>query len=302
MDSSAGGSGGWSDDGWVLSQIRASAARMSSVAGARSPLRLTCSLRFHDISLRMPEPRHVPALDTLRAFAILSVVVHHFMVASPNLLPVSGEFMRNLITSGRVGVDLFFVLSGYLIARILLRDLESHPHLHLGSFLWRRWTRTFPAYFATLLLIVAGHQLIGRSGGALGPGASWSDFVPDYFLFTQNYTTPLTHFTWSWSLCIEEHFYVALPLLILVARRLWPRVTGITLLRSIALGGFAATVALRLAGIAAAGPGFEWMRDIYFRTHTHLDGITAGVFLATSRRHGTRGWGSPEPWRRWSCS
>ncbi|MBI3881239.1 MAG: acyltransferase [Verrucomicrobia bacterium] len=228
----------------------------------------------------------LPALDTLRAFAILIVIFHHMVMShQPGerpVLPLPDGFAHNLFAFAGVGVDLFFVLSGFLIAGILRRELERAPQIHAGNFLWRRWTRTFPAYFATLGVIIGLNWLNARHNAAAGPTVS--TFVPHYFLFLQNYFTPMTSFGWSWSLCVEEHFYIALPFLVIVVRKLSPNVSAVTLLRGIAAAAFFGTCALRLVEIQNAGADFQWARDIRFRTHAHLDGITMGVFIATLAR------------------
>src|SRR5262245_60449142 len=89
----------------------------------------------------------LPALDTLRSAAIGGVVIAHLL---PENLPPMPKALSNLAEFGQTGVDLFFVLSGFLIGRILIRDLRDHGDVDLRRFWWRRWMRTFPAYFATL--------------------------------------------------------------------------------------------------------------------------------------------------------
>ena len=144
-------------------------------------------------------------LDVLRATAIAFVVLTH---SSPLLYTVDGP--SNTFSSID-GVDLFFVLSGFLVGRLLLKT-ASGPALpwrkRLLDFWQRRWLRTLPGYFVFLVINI----LLVRS--ALAPGML-SPATLAYAVFLQNFHKPLDLFFWeSWSLAVEEWFYLALPLLL----------------------------------------------------------------------------------------
>lgn len=140
-------------------------------------------------------PRHLPLLDGLRAFAILCVLTEHF-----------GGMLAKVNSFGYYGVDLFFVLSGFLITRILLTGTGSFA-ADLRTFIGRRTIRIFPAYYLVLLVL---YLVSYRT-------------VRDDFLW-------LVTYTWNyapqrrdgafylWSLSVEEQFYLFWPLLVLAFR------------------------------------------------------------------------------------
>jgi peptidoglycan/LPS O-acetylase OafA/YrhL len=154
----------------------------------------------------MPLTSRLPALDSLRAFAIIIVLLYHYKVV------VSNEDTFGYITQiGWMGVDLFFVLSGYLIGDQILRPLLRGESFAIGKFYARRLLRTLPNYYAVCLLYIFGPDiLIGHST------SEWWRFLT----FTQNFDfRPGVTFSHSWSLCIEEQFYLAAPLVFVLAAR-----------------------------------------------------------------------------------
>jgi peptidoglycan/LPS O-acetylase OafA/YrhL len=225
-----------------------------------------------------PGEKRLPALDTLRASAILMVIACHLvpnMDGGVRFLPVVPQTIENLLHFGATGVDLFFVLSGFLIGRIIIKELQSSPNLNLRGFLWRRWMRTFPAYYVTLAFIAASDRI----KDPVNPG----NFFPAYLFFGQNYFTEMKRFSWSWSLCIEEHFYVALPLLVIGLRTAFPLLAWKHLLRFLAAAAFVASNASRF-WMWTTNPNYDWLLQGYFVTHYHLDGLACGVFVATLER------------------
>ncbi len=150
-------------------------------------------------------PGRVFGLDVMRATAILLVVFWHCIDALGWFVPVRG------LPPYIDGVDLFFVLSGYLIGGILLRyvDMRGVPWWRrLLDFWQRRWLRTLPTYY--LLLVVNIVLLyLGITNGLLNNNAL------AYFVFLQNLWTQLDLFFWeSWSLSVEEWSYLAFPLVL----------------------------------------------------------------------------------------
>lgn len=151
------------------------------------------------------EGQRIFGLDVMRAAAILLVVAVHAGV----LLNV--HWPAHSALPGIDGVDVFFVLSGYLIGGILLRLQKEYSHpwlLRLKHFWLRRWLRTLPNYYLFLLLNIA-LLYVGLAPGLLNENAL------AYFAFAQNLIVPLDLFFWeSWSLAVEEWFYFLFPLLL----------------------------------------------------------------------------------------
>lgn len=153
--------------------------------------------------------RRIFGLDLMRAIAILGVLGSHILWVFPEAN--SGWLVYILQFGGVMGVELFFVLSGFLIGRILLRHFVN-PQFHKGHFnyfLVRRWFRTLPNYYAVLLLNILLVTAIGRE---------LPDTIARYFGFLQNFFSGMDiFFTESWSLPIEEFAYIIGPVLLLLA-------------------------------------------------------------------------------------
>lgn len=167
------------------------------------------------VALRAPQ--HLPSLDGLRALAVLLVVPHNLRL---ELAPhnAASHLLDSVLDRGWIGVDLFFVLSGFLITRILLQSRLSSNYY--SGFFMRRGLRIWPLYFLTLLIVLA----ILPGIGGLPPHDSQYDLY--FWLFLSNLFQPLPpggpdlpHF---WSLALEEQFYLAWPFVVrlLPAKRL----------------------------------------------------------------------------------
>lgn len=228
------------------------------------------------------DPLHAPGLDTLRALAILLVLCFHYPhEGAPAWFAEAAGF-------GWTGVDLFFVLSGFLIGRQLLAPLADAERPRWGVFCLRRLLRVLPAYW--VVLAVYAFVPDAREQAAMAPLSS-------FLTFTQNLALEGGAFSHAWSLCIEEQFYVALPLLVfaLAGRVSWRGV--VTLVLGIVLVGIAIRMSLWWLHLEAPPPGTSlgrlYRRWIYYPTWTRMDGLLAGVVLAlvwTFR---------PALWHRW---
>lgn len=216
----------------------------------------------------------VAGLDTLRALAIVAVMAFHLNWRLPVAFEVAGRF-------GWMGVDLFFVLSGYLIGLQLLRPLREGRGVALGAFYRRRAYRILPAYLVVLALYLVWPRWHEDTG--MSPLWQFLTFTENLFV---DYSTNHA-FSHVWSLCVEEHFYLLLPALVLLLRRSRASTIGALLL---ALVGFG--VAVRwyelthvLRPLAAAGQDFSvaYIERIYYPTYSRLDGLLAGVVLALVR-------------------
>lgn len=141
-------------------------------------------------------------LDILRASAILFVVFNHicnYFVTFPKST-VLGDI------GGVLGVEIFFVLSGFLIGRILMREFDADINaLKIKHFYMRRWFRTLPLYYLILAVLIVGTVLATQK----------FDFHLTHFVFLQNFShEALNFFGVSWSLAIEEWFYLLIPLVL----------------------------------------------------------------------------------------
>lgn len=194
----------------------------------------------------------VLSMDFLRALAILLVLVGHTVLSfgSPDYLTP--------LRYGGTGVDLFFVLSGWLLGSLLFKEIGLTGSINIKKFWVRRWMRTLPAYYAVLCFSVA--QRFYNQPEA--------EFPWQYFVFLQNYNYPLEFFTVSWSLSVEEQFYLAIaPILVFLARCS----KNIRLLILIIL--------LLLPSIFRYLGLYEHQNE----THVRLDGCVMGVLLANIR-------------------
>lgn len=196
---------------------------------------------------------HIPELDGLRGLAALLVFFHHACftsVASPRS-PVL-QAVRSAAVFGNSGVDLFFVLSGFLITTILLGDRRKQRFY--APFYWKRVLRIVPVYVAVLLYIVffRPHNNVAVLCAAF--------FVANFSIFL--HIAPVSPF---WSLAIEEQFYLVWPTL--VHRR------SAGALRRWAIGIALGCMLLR---VIAAGFGHY----NYFLTFLHCDGLALGALLA----------------------
>lgn len=157
-------------------------------------------------------------IDGLRAIAVLAVVLFHAEIP-----PFSGGF---------VGVDVFFVISGYLITGLILKDTEA-GRFTVGRFYERRIRRIFPALFAMLFvaLIAGSFVLLPDDFFDLGNTAIGATFFAANFVFAKELgyfgssaeLSPLLH---TWSLAVEEQFYIVYPLLVMLLVRRWDRGLG----------------------------------------------------------------------------
>lgn len=211
--------------------------------------------------------RQVKGLDGLRGLAVIAVVLYHFF---PSLLP-----------GGYLGVDLFFVLSGFLITSLLVREFRTSGRISLKDFWVRRFRRILPAAVSVLVMCTA---LVAWIGGDLAVGLrqqflgtlffvnNWTQIATSQSYFADNEIQVFAHY---WSLAVEEQFYVIWPLLItgifLISRHK-PRRLPILVSTLLALGS---AVAMALIFV----PGEDPTR-VYYGTDTHAFGLLTGAVLS----------------------
>ncbi|HEX4696525.1 MAG TPA: acyltransferase [Candidatus Udaeobacter sp.] len=235
-----------------------------------------------DLDPRFQDRTRQPGLDLLRALAIIVVVIYHAGIMG---FPLPGRLHR----WGWIGVDLFFVLSGYLIGGQLLAELARNRRLNLGGFYARRVLRIMPAYFAILAIYFL-----------LPSWREYPDMAQPLWKFLASVQNVSLHggtaFSHAWSLAVEDQFYLALPflLLFLYCR---PR-AGLIIPCLIVFGG----IALR-AFLAAQNPSVDggvsfrgFQAWIYYPTWTRLDPLVFGVVIAAIEKC------RPQWWKRLTSS
>jgi peptidoglycan/LPS O-acetylase OafA/YrhL len=213
------------------------------------------------------QTRRFAGLDGLRAVAILAVIWHH----SPHSLEAT------LARRGFLGVDLFFVLSGFLIATLLLREKRAYGRISLKDFWARRFLRLMPAYYLMLAAVAAAY-LLAKPGSP--EAQSIVSGMPVYALYLSNWIDPEAPFLGpTWSLATEEQFYLIWPLVEASAgpagiAGAW--IAGLGLNQAINFGLLDGAI-LSVSGLAPAGHP-----EIL---HTTFTPILLGVGLAHALAH-----------------
>lgn len=204
-------------------------------------------------------------LDALRALAVMLVVIAHGSVlAMPHVVPD-----RGIVYLAHLGVELFFVLSGFLVGGLLIDAIgKARPGdpRWIGPFWLRRWLRTLPSYY---LILAANFAL------ALALGSGWPADWPLYLVFSQNlaWAHP-AFFGEAWSLAVEEWFYLLAPLLAFAALPFIRNARAATwALVAVLLAG----LAVRIAVVLASDPA--WDAGVRKVVVLRLDAIAYGVLM-----------------------
>ncbi|MGK6353036.1 acyltransferase family protein [Parapedobacter sp. DT-150] len=234
--------------------------------------------------------QHLAGLDHLRALAIILVFLCHYRAYDrPDWVNEIGLF-------GWSGVDLFFVLSGYLISDQLMRQLISKHTIGFTEFYTHRALRIFPAYFFVVALYFAFPFIREREGIA----PLWQ-----FLTFTQNFDLDFGNegtFSHAWSLAIEEQFYLLLPVSLWLIARTAAWRQGVWVFAGILVFG------LLIRGInwlyfmqpfyengITADRFVTYNKWIYYPTYNRLDGLVVGVAIAAIMNYRPR-------WRAWHAS
>ena len=229
---------------------------------------------------------YIAGLDGLRALAVAAVMLYH---VAPGVFP-----------GGFLGVDIFFVISGFLITALLLREFRANRRLDLPRFWLRRARRLLPAFVVLILVVVPLAWLIETDLlvgirrqvlGALTFSTNWLEIAHGSSYFDQ--TAPLL-FKNFWSLAIEEQFYLFWPLALLLILAFLPRWD-----RRIIVSGALALISIVLMAVLYRP---DAATRVYYGTDTHLFGLAIGITLAflwsDPRAHvlGARGWERTRSW------
>lgn len=211
----------------------------------------------------------IHALDVMRATAIIAVIFYH-------LPKVNHQIAWRAITHfGYLGVDLFFVLSGYLIGGQIFNNIKKTNSFSIKTFYLKRFLRTLPNYYVALVIniLIIGSQFF-----------DWR-----YYFFVQNFGG-LYQFTHSWSLCIEEHFYLFFPLIVSIFHRKeklnkFPFfILGIIITSFIWRFSFWFFTRPDLTYAKDISQGYElYFKNIFYPSIGRLDGIALGTLIAYTK-------------------
>ncbi|MES2376470.1 MAG: acyltransferase [Bacteroidota bacterium] len=199
-----------------------------------------------------------PVIDVFRAIAILAVVTFHFN--------------NEIAPFGFLGVDLFFVISGTLIGGILIKQFKSGQQINFFKFFFERGFKIWPSYYFFLAAgtLVSFCFYRGSAPDQIIP--LWD--IKRYLFFYQNYTGAPFHWSFDhvWSLCVEEHFYIMLPILFIIIQRGQSE-------KQLLLGAIILTI---FSGIAFKFASFylTHSKDTYSGTHNRIDALAWGVLLS----------------------
>jgi peptidoglycan/LPS O-acetylase OafA/YrhL len=223
--------------------------------------------------MEKPTAQRSAALDTLRGIAVLLVLFRH--------MPLSEKLPEWLLAplvilqrGGWAGVDLFFVLSGFLISGLLFREWQHSGKLKVGRFLIRRGFKIYPAFYVMLGAVFGWSIYYDRFPG-------WN-YVLSEGLFVQNYGPSI--FPHTWTLAVEEHFYLTLPLLLWLFRGKNQR--PFALLPLFVLGVAVTCLFLRFMATAGVDPAAlakndpYRLRSFYAATHLRCDSLFFGVLIS----------------------
>jgi peptidoglycan/LPS O-acetylase OafA/YrhL len=222
------------------------------------------------------EPRHIPALDGIRGLAILLVLLFHTgtMLRDPGTGSVIDRVYEQIMNAGWCGVDLFFVLSGFLITGIL-HGTRARPR-YFYNFYGRRILRIFPLYYAFLLVVTVALpiavELVHKKPGD-NHAAVWCWlYLSNYWIAARGSWASGNLLDITWSLSIEEQFYMVWPLLIWLLNR--RTMMGVCV--AIIAGDLVARVIAVHTGVNVVA--------IQTLTPMRLDGLATGAWIALAIR------------------
>ncbi len=217
---------------------------------------------------------HIPALDGLRGLAVVAVVMYHF---APEIVP-----------AGFLGVDIFLVLSGFLITSLALEEVDHTKSMSASGFFARRARRLLPAAIATIVVVVIVARILdhGSVDSSLrGHAVASLTYIANWWSIAQQNSyqaafgteSPLNHF---WSLAVEEQFYLVFPITLIGTVALLRRRIGVHRLTHIALiGAVVGAVASCALMWILRTPGSDPSR-VYLGTDTRSQALFVGIAIA----------------------
>jgi len=205
------------------------------------------------------DSKRISSVDFFRGIAIIAVVLFHF---------------KGILPFGYLGVEIFFVISGLLVGGLLTKDISNQKQIHFFKFFLQRGFKIWPSYYMFLLLGTGGAILL------------YSETHPDqiiplwdfkrYLFFYQNYTGGPFHWSFDhvWTLCVEEHFYILLPILYIFIQRVFSVDKQKKMLFVFVIGVIVSGIILKHCSFF-----FTNSRDVHASTQNRIDALGWGVLL-----------------------
>ncbi|HEY4195670.1 MAG TPA: acyltransferase [Mucilaginibacter sp.] len=211
-------------------------------------------------------------LDHLRAFAITYVVLFHYQFFG------HPDWVKTIAPFGWSGVDLFFVLSGFLISGQLFATIAKGRKISLREFFIKRFFRIIPPFLVIVILYFTLPAV--REWGHPSPLWRYLTFTLNFGLDLRKYGT----FSHAWSLCVEEQFYLVLPLIFVLFTYFKAGKKAIYLVVLLFIGGLAVRLwnwnHFMVPVLSTDNYGAYWNKYIYYPTYNRLDSLLAGVSIA----------------------
>ena len=204
-------------------------------------------------------PNRISSVDFFRGIAVLAVVLFHF---------------KGFMPFGYLGVEIFFVISGLLVGGLLTKDLNNQKPIHFFKFFLQRGFKIWPSYYMFLLLGTGVAVLLYRESHPDQIIPLWD--LKRYVFFYQNYTGGPFHWSFDhvWTLCVEEHFYILLPILYIFIQYIFPTHKQKNALFVFVIGVIISGIILKHCSYF-----FTNSRDVIASTHNRIDALGWGVLL-----------------------
>jgi peptidoglycan/LPS O-acetylase OafA/YrhL len=221
-----------------------------------------------------PPAGQIPFLDGLRSIAVLLVISGHLSYRFAEAYGANHYSRLPFVANGWIGVDLFFVLSGFFIGSQLWKELKDRGSIAVGRFVMRRGFRIWPLYYFTYLCVLTFVLVLGY--GAAAKEYGWSDLI----FVTNFHNRGLV--MGSWSLCTEEQFYIVTPLALYFMARY---IRSIQSYRPLLWGLMLSVLILRaIVWTYVTGHFFSHSPKLFaaisYSSITHCDGLIIGLIIS----------------------